>query len=138
MWNCCKPSCSWPGKASVSNPVASCYKENSGFNIARADQPSGCDNGGYTYTCTNQQPWAVNDTFSYGFAGVSLASANQDLQCSSCYQLDFTADSVLSGKSMIVQIVNSGTRPGSAQFDLQIPGILAFVFYNDTFRRRRE
>lgn len=28
-WDCCKPSCGWPGKASVTNPVKTCDAGNS-------------------------------------------------------------------------------------------------------------
>jgi hypothetical protein len=28
-WDCCKPSCAWPGKAKVYRPVETCYKNGS-------------------------------------------------------------------------------------------------------------
>jgi hypothetical protein len=36
---------------------------------------SGC-NGGTSYTCSNQQPWNVSSTLSYGYAAVNLAVIN--------------------------------------------------------------
>ena len=69
-WDCCKPSCSWPGKASVSNPVTTCAAD--GTTIVDANTKSSCDGGG-AYTCNNQQPWSVNGNLSYGYAAANIA-----------------------------------------------------------------
>lgn len=106
-WDCCKPSCGWKGKASVNSPVGSCSADEKPINI---DAGTGC-NGGAAFACSQQQPWAVNETFSYGFAGVYLTQelvghATEDAWCCACYQLDFTSEP-LRGKSMIVQASNT-------------------------------
>ena len=42
-WDCCKGSCSWTGKASVSNPVTTCDIDDSPLTDYTA--ASGCDGG---------------------------------------------------------------------------------------------
>jgi len=106
-WDCCKPSCGWRGKASFNDPVGSCTADDEPISL---DAGTGC-NGGTAFACSQQQPWAVNDTFSYGFAGVFLTKdmvggATEDAWCCACYQLDFTGEP-LRGKSMIVQASNT-------------------------------
>ena len=68
-WDCCKPSCGWPGKASVTNQVKTCARN--GFTRVNADTQSGC-HGGNGYACNNQQPWNVSFTRSYGFAAAKI------------------------------------------------------------------
>ncbi|KAA8912010.1 RlpA-like double-psi beta-barrel-protein domain-containing protein-containing protein [Sphaerosporella brunnea] len=117
-WDCCKGSCSWPGKAAVSQPVNTCDINNnvlSNFNTASA-----CT-GGTAYMCANQSPWAVNDNLSYGFAAVKLAGQTEADWCCSCYQLTFTSGPV-AGKQMIVQATNTGADLGNNHFDIAIPG----------------
>ncbi len=73
-WDCCKVSCSWSNKATVTSPVESC----AAGGITPVNDPntvSGC-NGGTSYTCSNQQPWNVSSTLSYGYAAVNLAVIN--------------------------------------------------------------
>ena len=106
-WDCCKPSCGWKGKGPVNNPVGSCSADDKPISI---DAGTGC-NGGTAYACSQQQPWAVNDTLSYGFAGAYITSElvgkpTEDAWCCACYQLDFTSEP-LRGKSMIVQASNT-------------------------------
>jgi hypothetical protein len=103
-WECCKPSCGWRGKADVNQPAQSC-----GLNsmpLTDFDVGTAC-NGGDAYMCANQSPWAVNDTFSYGFAGAYIAGYLEDNWCCGCYELTFT-DELLQGKRMIVQVQNTG------------------------------
>ncbi|KAF2748969.1 glycoside hydrolase family 45 protein [Sporormia fimetaria CBS 119925] len=122
FWDCCKPSCSWRGKASVSQPIQDCDINDAPHN--NPNQGSGCGTGGTAYTCNNQQPWAVNDTLSYGFAGVFLTGhpETEDFWCCACYQLDFTSDP-LKGKSMIVQASNSAFEVNKVnRFSLAVPG----------------
>ena len=71
-WDCCKPSCSWPGKVSGSNTqVKTCTW--GGYHVMyNPNAVSGC-NGGHAFTCNNQQPWSVNSTFSYGYAAAHIA-----------------------------------------------------------------
>ncbi|CAF3042522.1 unnamed protein product, partial [Rotaria sp. Silwood2] len=119
-WDCCKPSCAWPGKVSGSNTyVKSCQKDgytswNDGNTL------SGCD-GGNAFVCNNQIPWAINDQLAYGFAAATIPGLTEQQRCCACYKLDFTSGPVV-GKSMIVQVVNSGSDVHPNQFDLQIPG----------------
>ena len=103
FWDCCKPSCSWNGKASFSQPVQSCAKDESPLKDFVAG--TGC-NGGSAYSCSDQQPWAVNDTFAMGFAGIFIQRHVEDFWCCACYRLDFTSPP-LEGKSMIVQASNT-------------------------------
>jgi hypothetical protein len=62
-WDCCKASCAWNGKESVTNPVRTCEKD--GVTPIDVNAQSGCG-GGPAFMCTNQQPWNVSDTLSYG------------------------------------------------------------------------
>ncbi|KAF2629551.1 glycoside hydrolase family 45 protein [Macroventuria anomochaeta] len=122
-WDCCKPSCGWKGKASVNNPVGSCTADEKPISL---DAGTGCK-GGTAFACSKQQPWAINDTLSYGFAGVYLTQeivggATEDAWCCACYQLDFTSEP-LRGKSMIVQASNTAYDINTAnRFTLAIPG----------------
>jgi hypothetical protein len=107
-WDCCKPSCAWNGKADVSKPVLSCTADDKPTDVAAG---TACGTGGTAYGCSNQQPWAVNDTMSYGYAGVFIKpdlthGGIEGAWCCACYQLDFTSDP-LRGKSLIVQASNT-------------------------------
>jgi hypothetical protein len=107
FWDCCKPSCGWNGKAQVSSPVASCTADDKPTDVAAG---TGC-NGGTAFQCSNQQPWAINDTLSYGYAGVFIKpdlthGGIEDAWCCACYQLDFTSEPLI-GKSIIVQASNT-------------------------------
>ncbi len=68
-WACCKSSCSWPGKANFTNPIQSCLQD--GVTKVDPNQVSVC-NSGISYMCTNQQPWNVSSSLSYGFAGTVI------------------------------------------------------------------
>jgi len=117
-WDCCKPSCAWSGKASVNKPVTTCAKD--GVTAIDANTASVC-NGGTAYMCQNQQPWAVDNTLSYGFASVNIPGGAESTWCCSCYELTFTSGPV-AGKKMVVQATNTGANLGQGYFDLQIPG----------------
>ncbi|KAI1756278.1 glycoside hydrolase family 45 protein [Xylaria castorea] len=117
-WDCCKPSCSWSGKAAVSSPALTCDAKNNP--LTDANTKSGCD-GGSAYTCTDYSPWAVNDKLAYGFAATAISGGSESSWCCACYQLDFTSGPV-AGKSMIVQSTNTGGDLGSNHFDLLMPG----------------
>jgi hypothetical protein len=120
-WDCCKPSCSWSNKVSGKDTyVKSCRRDGySAFDNPNA--VNGCDNGGEGFTCNNQQPWSINDQLAYGFAAANIPGLSEKDRCCACYKLDFTSGPV-QGKSMIVQVTNSGSDVGENQFDLQIPG----------------
>lgn len=102
-YDCCKSDCSWPAKASVNNPVAIC--DNNDNPLTDFNTGSSCG-GGDTYPCPDQVPWAVNDTFAYGYAGVFLMDHASDAWCCACYELTFTSTSV-KGQKMVVQAHNS-------------------------------
>ena len=104
-WDCCKPACSWPGKAPVSSPVRFCDAQDSP--VTDFNAPSACDAGGNGYSCSDQSPWAVSPSVAYGFAAVALSGVDQSQSCCQCYQLNLTGASA-SGKTMIVQAVNTG------------------------------
>lgn len=117
-WDCCKPSCAWSGKGPVSAPVKTCKKD--GSFLTDPNAASGC-NGGPSYVCSNNSPWAVNDKLAYGFAAAVISGQTEQVSCCACYKLTFT-NTQIAGKQMIVQVVNTGEDLGSNHFDLQIPG----------------
>ncbi|KAH7016270.1 RlpA-like double-psi beta-barrel-protein domain-containing protein-containing protein [Microdochium trichocladiopsis] len=117
-WDCCKPSCSWYGKANVNQPVETCEADNSPLNNPNAW--SGCD-GGPAFTCANMSPWAVNNNLAYGFAATTIQGHNESSWCCACYKLQFTSGN-LSNKTMIVQATNTGSDLVLNQFDLLVPG----------------
>ncbi|KAG1233273.1 hypothetical protein G6F68_001500 [Rhizopus microsporus] len=120
-WDCCKPSCSWNGKAKVSSPVRSCAKN--GVTLIGDNVQSGCA-GGDAYVCNNNQPWVVNDNLSYGFVAASISGGGEGRWCCSCFEFTFTSTAA-KGKKMVVQITNTGNDPGTetgTHFDLLMPG----------------
>ncbi|CAD5211914.1 unnamed protein product [Bursaphelenchus xylophilus] len=119
-WDCCKPSCAWPGKATLKQgPSKTCDVNDKPLSDGGNTQ-SGC-NGGGSYACSTDQPWAVDDNLSYGFAAVKLAGKQESDWCCSCYELTFT-DGPVAGKKFVVQATNTGGDLGSNHFDLMIPG----------------
>jgi len=124
FWDCCKPSCAWNGKADVNKPVLSCTADNKVTDVAAG---TACGTGGTAYQCSDQQPWAINDTLSYGFAGAfvlpSLTNGGiEGAWCCACYQLDFTSEP-LRGKTLIVQASNTAYDITTTnRFSLAIPG----------------
>lgn len=113
-WDCCKPSCAWSGKAQVSNPVQMCNKEgNSPMSGVEAE--SVCL-GGNAYMCNQQQPFNENGQ-NYGFAAANVAGGSESSWCCACYNIQAAG-----GKSIIVQVTNTGSDLGENHFDIQIPG----------------
>lgn len=131
FWDCCKPSCAWKDKAPVSNPVDSCSADDEPISITAG---TGCK-GGTAFACSKQQPWAINDTLSYGFAGAYITKdlvggAIEDAWCCACYQLDFTSEP-LRGKSMIVQASNTAYDVNTAnRFSL---AVWSLIFYKSKY-----
>jgi hypothetical protein len=138
-WDCCKPSCSWPGKGSVTSPVKSCKPDGT---AAGPNDLSVCD-GGVAASCTSNQPWVYSNAISIGFAAAAVSGASGltgDANCGQCYELKFTnqihgdgnwggSHPLLVGKSHIVQVTNIGNDvTGSQSFDLQIPGAGQGIF----------
>jgi hypothetical protein len=117
-WDCCKPSCAWPGKSTSSSPVKTCDKNDNPLND-NGSTKSGCDNGGGAFMCSNQSPWAVSDDLAYGWAAVNIAGSNEAAWCCACYELTFTSGPV-QGKRMIVQATNTGGDLGNNHFDIAV------------------
>lgn len=121
-WDCCKPSCSWPGKTALaagSHPVGTCNAQDQPLSDYNA--VSACGGGG-AYMCSNESPWAVSDTLAYGYAAVHIAGGTEASWCCACYELTFTSGPV-SGKKMVVQATNTGGDLGSNQFDLTVSSL---------------
>lgn len=117
-WDCCKPSCAWPGKGFSQGPVQTCDKNDNPLSDNGATK-SGCDNGGGAYMCSSQAPWAVSDSLAYGFSAVRIAGQTENQWCCACYELTFTSGPV-NGKKMIVQATNTGGDLGQNHFDLAV------------------
>ncbi|PGH00786.1 hypothetical protein AJ80_09125 [Polytolypa hystricis UAMH7299] len=118
-WDCCKSSCAWSGKALVSAPVTTCDIDDNPLESAAAR--SGCDSNGVAYMCSNNSPWVVDDSLSYGFAAVRISGQTEADWCCACYELTFNSGPV-SGKKMVVQAVNTGGDLGANHFDIAMPG----------------
>ncbi|KAL1509721.1 hypothetical protein ABEB36_004416 [Hypothenemus hampei] len=118
-WDCCKPSCSWKENTGTHNPVVSCSKDGVS-ELTNASVSSGCEANGGSYVCNDLQPWAVNDSLAYGFVAASFTGGADNKYCGICLKLTFV--NALSGKTFIVQNVNTGGDLGANQFDIQIPG----------------
>ncbi|KAL6607523.1 hypothetical protein LY90DRAFT_460043 [Neocallimastix californiae] len=120
-YDCCKPSCSWPGKAEVTQPVRQCAVDGKTL-LTDFSAPSACqtDVEGISHMCEDQQPWAVSDVLSYGFAAAALPGGESE-SCCACYAITFS-EPPIRGKQIVVQVTNTGADVGSNQFDLQIPG----------------
>lgn len=67
-----------------------------------------------SYTCNNNQPWAVNDNLSYGFVAGKILGQSEWEWCCACYELTFTSGPV-SGKQMVVQVTNTGGDLGVSE-----------------------
>jgi len=133
-WDCCKPSCSWPGKGHVDKPVLAC-DSNTGEELYDANTPSVCG-GGTAGSCASNKPFMVRPGLSMGFAAAAVSGTSGltgDANCGQCYELVFTDQShdggwggahpSIRGKSLVVQVTNIGYDvTGTHSFDIQIPG----------------
>lgn len=120
FWDCCKPACSWKENinSTIKKPVASC--DSDGKTPINIEAQSACMlDGGESFICSNQQPFVVNASLAYGFAGVSL-KGDQAKRCCSCLLLNFKGK--LAGKSMLVQYTTTGGDLTHNRFDIPIPG----------------
>jgi len=140
-WDCCKPSCSWPGKGNVNRPALSCDIE-TGEAMPDANERSVCD-GGRAASCLQHQPFLVHRRVGMGFAAAAVSGHHGltgDTNCGQCYELRFVdqrhdagawggAARGLVNKTMIVQVTNIGYDvTGDHSFDLQIPGAGRGIF----------
>jgi hypothetical protein len=126
-WDCCKPSCAWPGKTTLiagSSPVAVCDVNDNILDDVNA--ASGC-NGGTAFMPSTQSPWAVSDDLAYGYAAVNIAGGSENSWCCACYELTFTSGAV-AGKKMIVQATNTGGDLAGNQFDISVSLTLELLF----------
>jgi len=127
-WDCCKPSCSWPGKLSLASgatPVRTCDKNDnplSDYNTA-------------TFMCTGQSPWVINSNLACGFAAASIAGGSESSWCCACYELTFTSAAV-AGKKMIVQVTNTGGDLGNNHFDIQVKSLVLPTCCNSNSRHQ--
>ncbi|KAI6314473.1 hypothetical protein MCOR34_004923 [Pyricularia oryzae] len=120
-WDCCKPSCGWPGKANLaSGPLRTCDKADNPLNDG-GNTKSGCDNGGGAFMCSSQEPLAVDDSLAYGFAAVRISGQRESDWCCACYELTFTSGPV-AGQRMIDLLRNTGGDLGQNHFDIAMPG----------------
>ncbi|PGH13688.1 hypothetical protein AJ79_03539 [Helicocarpus griseus UAMH5409] len=118
-YDCCKPDCSWPARANFNRPIQVCSKDDNPLTDLNLGSSCG---GGPSYPCSDQSPWAVNDTFSYGFVGAYLMEKARDAWCCACYELTFENEE-LKGKKMVVQAHNSGFDVVAFnRFALAVPG----------------
>ncbi|KAJ8982524.1 hypothetical protein NQ317_018565 [Molorchus minor] len=115
-WDCCKPSCA--SSYYHDPPVASCSSD--GVTKILTDDESGCASGD-AYMCSNQEPYGVNTSLSYGFAAASFVGGVDTSMCCACMLLTFT-DTEIAGKQMVVQVTNTGSDLGVNHFDIAIPG----------------
>jgi len=137
-WDCCKPSCSWPGKGKLRKPVLSC-DASTGNVLSDANVASVCGNGGTATSCSSNQPFVVTSNLSMGFAAAAVSGSHGltgEENCGQCFELRFTgqthtgnwgnfggAHPDVVGKRMIVQVTNIGHDVnGEHSFDIQIPG----------------
>jgi len=140
-WDCCKPSCAWPGKGNVNQPARSCAAGTQQY-LEDASITGVCDMGGSAAACPDNQPFAVNSNLSMGFAAAAVGGGHGlagDENCGQCFELLFTDEKhdygggshpSLVGKTMIVQVNNIGYDvSGTHAFDIQIPGAGQGLFY---------
>jgi hypothetical protein len=105
-WDCCKPTCGWRSNMRVCDI--------NGKTLSDQNAQSGCT-GGPAFQCLDYAPIEISDKVSYAWAAFN----NGGTQCGDCFQL--ALQGALSGKQMIVQIINTGDG-GTDAFDLLIPG----------------
>mmetsp|Transcript_46932 Transcript_46932/g.135704 ORF Transcript_46932/g.135704 Transcript_46932/m.135704 type:complete len:370 (+) Transcript_46932:38-1147(+) len=142
-WDCCKPSCAWPGKGNVDKPMLACDAR-TGNVLSDSGERSVCD-GGSAGSCQKHQPFLAHANLALGFAAAAV-SGNHGLtgddNCGQCYELRFLnkmhdggvwggAHPLLVNKTMVVQVTNIGQDvTGAHSFDIQIPGAGQGIFSN--------
>ncbi|KAJ1462834.1 RlpA-like double-psi beta-barrel-protein domain-containing protein-containing protein, partial [Pelagophyceae sp. CCMP2097] len=131
-WDCCKPSCAWPDRGNVDQPIKACSATGNFIDDALAK--SSCD-GGEASSCTDGQPFDVEPGLSMGFTAAAVGGVSGlkgDANCGQCFELVWTdqqfdwgggAHPSIVGKRHVVQVTNIGYDvSGDHSFDLQIPG----------------
>ncbi|KAK6537386.1 hypothetical protein TWF694_011573 [Orbilia ellipsospora] len=118
-YDCCKPACAWPTQGDFLTGLKSCDVNDM---VIQDDTAGNYCGGGPASSCIDQTPWAVNDTFSYGYASIFIRGADTTEWCCSCYELEFL-DSDIKGKKMIVQGINVNYNENQINwFSLTVPG----------------
>eukprot|EP00418_Pyrodinium_bahamense_P014337 CAMPEP_0179109050 /NCGR_PEP_ID=MMETSP0796-20121207/50829_1 /TAXON_ID=73915 /ORGANISM="Pyrodinium bahamense, Strain pbaha01" /LENGTH=412 /DNA_ID=CAMNT_0020807147 /DNA_START=56 /DNA_END=1294 /DNA_ORIENTATION=- len=140
-WDCCKPSCAWPRKGRVTQPMRAC-DASTGELVGNSNSRSVCD-GGRAASCHSHQPFLVRPGLAFGFAAAAVSGSHGltgDDNCAQCYELRFVnrmhggtvwggAHAGLVNKTMIVQVTNIGYDvTGAHSFDIQIPGAGQGIF----------
>jgi len=140
-WDCCKPSCSWPGKGNVNKPALAC-EAGTDKRLQDPNVKSVCG-GGTAASCSDNQPFVVAGNLTMGFTAAAVGGGhglNGDENCGQCFELRFTSQvhpggnwggshPGLVGKSMIVQVTNIGYDvTGDHSFDIQIPAAGQGIF----------
>jgi hypothetical protein len=97
--------------------VLSCDKNGNPVSYATT---SGCERG-RAFTCSNQSPYNISKTLSYGFAAVRLQNMTERDWCCKCYRVMFDHPA-LKGKEIIVQATNTGYDLYNNHFDIAMPG----------------
>lgn len=118
-WDCCKPSCGWPGKAEVSTPVKTCAVD--GETKVGSNDVSVCDPKGKSHMCSNQQPWYDEELgVSFAYAAGRIEGITEAEWCCACYHLVFDKSRDL--PDMVVQFSNTGADLQGNHIDIQAPG----------------
>lgn len=91
----------------MSSPVRTC---DASGGLLGPDARSGCDSNGIAFTCSDNQPWAVNDNLAYGFAATAISGGTEESWCCACYA--YVCDPRLSNVtvSLIFGVVSSSPR----------------------------
>lgn len=113
------------GKASVYNPVVSCYADGKTIVTGpRRDDPnsSGCG-GGKEFQCSCQQPWtdSVNAELGYAFAAMTSAT-EKDNECA-CYVAEFEGSKPGKINTLLFQVINDGGDVSTDGLDILVPGM---------------
>ncbi|KAK6346667.1 hypothetical protein TWF696_006785 [Orbilia brochopaga] len=118
-YDCCKPACAWPTQGRFISGLRTC---NANDQHILDDTAGNYCGGGPASSCIDQTPWAVNDSFSFGYASIFIRGADSTEWCCSCYALEFL-DSAIKGKKMIVQGINVNYNEDQINwFSLTVPG----------------
>lgn len=122
-WDCCKPSCSYEGRAPVTAPPRTCLVD--GVTTADVSERSSCQ-GGRAYACTNTQPWVSRMDPLVSFGYVAFAAVGGELRtCCMCLEISFK-DPRLEGKRLIAQVTNANGDDTPADdgthIDIAVPG----------------
>ena len=113
-WDCCKPSCAWPGH--LGKIVKSCDAAGEKAS-SDPDEKSVCDDPNGSATCRDQLPWVSNRTL-FGFGAVAGDPKTSDV-CGKCFEVKFAHARHID--QAVIMVTNGGSSaPGN--IDLLVPG----------------